>query len=760
MSLVHQLLSGCALSLLIGAPVQAQGSSSSAPSAVTLSPDQRAEQTLAAMTPDEKIAMLHGNFGSVIRRTNPTERRIGAGHVPGVPRLGVPDLFESDGALGIGNGGSMRPGDVATALPSAIALAATFDPVLAYESGRMIGSEARAKGFNTLLAGGANLTRDAWAGRNFEYFGEDVWLSGVMAGESIRGIQSNNIIATVKHFALNSQETGRYVLDARIGEAALRESDLLAFQIAIERGKPHSVMCSYNKVNGDWACENAFLLTDVLRRDWGYKGWVMSDWGAVHSTVKAANAGLDQQSGQEMDAAVFFGDALSESVGKGEVPQAVIDEKVRRILRSIYASGLVENPAPIVPQKIDYAANRIIAQKAAESGIVLLKNQGDLLPLAASAKRIVVIGGHADVGVLSGGGSSQVQAVSGSPLCLPLQGGPKNLSFIKQTYQGDAPLAAIQKRVRGGTVTYLDGKDVPAAVAAAQNADVVLLFAEQWRTEALDLESLNLPDGQDGLIAAVAAANPRTAVVLQTGGAVLMPWLDKVPAVVEAWYPGEAGGEAIARVLFGEVDATGRLPLTFPARGEQMPRPQVPGLANFREAMANEANRAPKAGATTIDITGGIKSFPVEYREGADVGYRWLEREGETPLFPFGYGLSYTRFRYSGLKVTGGDHPALSFRVTNVGKREGAAVPQAYAVVAGEGRTGIRRLVGFQRVSLAPGASTTVSMDIDPRLLAQFDVAQRNWKIGTRKIGFAIGTDVRTMILTGTASVQQGPLAP
>ncbi|MET0364116.1 MAG: beta-glucosidase [Sphingobium sp.] len=749
---VRTLMSGCALALLLATSAGARD---------VRTPDQRAEDTLSAMTFDEKVAMLHGNFGSVLRKTRPEEKRIGAGHVPGVARLGVPELFESDGALGIGNGGSMRPGDVATALPSALALGASFDPAIAYASGRMIGGEARAKGFNTLLAGGINLTRDAWAGRNFEYFGEDAWLSGVLGGESIRGIQSNGIIATVKHFALNAQETGRYVLDARIGEGALRESDLLAFQIAIERGQPHSVMCSYNKVNGDWACENAFLLTDVLRRDWGYKGWVMSDWGAVHSTVKAANAGLDQQSGQEMDAAIFFGDPLKAAVAKGDVSAATVDAKVLRILRSLYASGIADNPSPETPQPIDYAANAMVAQQAAEAGIVLLKNAGDVLPLTAQARRIVVIGGHADVGVLSGGGSSQVQAVAGSPLRLPLQGGPKNLSFIKQTYQGDAPLAAIRKRVRdGGTVAYLDGTDVAAAVAAARDADVVLVFAEQWRTEALDIESLSLPGGQDALIAAVAQANPRTAVVLQTGGAVLMPWLDKVPAVLEAWYPGERGGEAIARVLFGEVDASGRLPLTFPAQGEQMPRADIPGIANFRQAMAEEASRPPRQGATTIDITGGIKGFAVDYREGADVGYRWLERQGETPLFPFGHGLSYSRFAYSRLKLTGGERPSVSFRVTNVGKRAGSDVPQAYAAVEGDGAKRIRRLVGFQRVTLAPGASETVTLAIDPRLLARYDVAARHWAIRDAAIAFSIGTDARTMVLTGTTRVTTKPIRP
>ena len=749
--MIPRLVSSCALGALLCASMPTQAEET---------PDRRADKALGQMTLDEKIAMLHGNFGSILRKTRPEDKRIGAGHVPGVARLGIPDLYESDGGLGVGNGGSLRPGDVATALPSALALGASFDPAIAYAGGAMIGAEARAKGFNVLLAGGINLTRDAWGGRNFEYFGEDALLSGVMGGESIRGIQSNGIISTVKHFALNSQESGRYVLDARIGESALRESDLLAFQIAIERGQPGSVMCAYNKVNGDWACENAFLLTDVLRRDWRYPGFVMSDWGGVHSTVKAANAGLDQQSGQELDKAVYFGSALKSAVEAGDVPLPTIDAKVRRILRTMFASGIVDRPAPTTPQPIDYAAHAIVAQRAAEAGIVLLKNDRDTLPLTRAAKRIVVIGGHADIGVLSGGGSSQVQAVSGSPLRVPIPDGPKNLSFIKTTYQGNAPLPAIRARLPQADVTYLDGTDIAAAVAAARHADAVLVFGEQWRTEALDIETLALPGNQDALIHAVAAANPRTAVILQTGGAVLMPWLTDVAAVVEAWYPGERGGEAIARVLFGEVDASGRLPLSFPAYDRQQPRAAIPGLANVKAAMIAEANKPPTKGATTIDISGGVQGFAVDYVEGADVGYRWFERVGEKPLFPFGHGLSYTRFAYSALKVTAGAKPTLTFTIRNVGQRAGTDVPQAYAAVAGADGKPIRRLIGFQRVALAPGESKRISLAVDPRLIARFDTARRQWQVPGGDTTFSIGTDAQTMVLNANAQVARTSMRP
>jgi beta-glucosidase len=716
-----------------------------------LGPDVRAERVLAAMTLDEKIAMVSGTFGSKVRKANPADQRVGAGHVFGVPRLGIPDLYETDASLGVANSGTMRPGDVATALPSGLALGASFDPAMAYATGAMIGSEARAKGFNVLLAGGANLIRDPWNGRNFEYLSEDTLLTGVMAGESIRGIQSNHIVSTLKHFALNAQESGRYVLDARLSDAALHESDLLAFQIAIERGRPGSVMCGYNKVNGDWACENASLLNDVLKRDWKFPGWVMSDWGAVHSTAKAANAGLDQQSGREMDTAPFFAAPLKAAVEGGSVPAARLDDMVRRILRTMFAHGLVDAPAPATPQPIDYKAHAEIAQRAAEGGIVLLKNEGQLLPLARTAQRILVIGAHADIGVLSGGGSSQVQAVSGSPIRMPMPNAGPGLGFIKVTYHGSSPLAALRAQAPNAAISYIDSSDPATVAAAAKSADLVLFFAEQWRTEAVDLTSLSLSDGQDARISAVATANPRTVVVMQSGGPVLMPWLGQVGAVIEAWYPGERGGEAIARVLFGDVDATGRLPVTFPQDAAQAPRPEVPGLAQVRAAAAKRSNAKPIAGATTVGLDGGVESFPVDYTEGADVGYRWYQRQGAKPLFPFGFGLSYTRFAYRGLETPAGKPLLMRFTVSNVGARAGSDVPQVYASVKGADGKPIRRLVGFERVTLAPGESKIVEITVDPRLIGIYDTARRAWRAPRGPVTIEVGHDAATIDLTRVA---------
>ncbi|MGN6376410.1 MAG: glycoside hydrolase family 3 protein, partial [Sphingomonas sp.] len=322
----------------------------------------RARAIVAKMTQAEKLQLVHGLFPPMAKGKTRNELIPSAGHIDGVPRLGVPLVRETDASLGVANQVEQRKGDVATALPSSLSTAASFDPAIARAGGEMIGAEARAKRFNVMLAGGVDLTRDPWNGRNFEYLGEDPLLAGRMDGAHIAGVQSNHIVSTIKHFALNSQETGRMVLDARIGEAALRESDLLAFEIAIERGHPGSVMCAYNKVNGDYACENDFLLNQVLKHDWHYPGWVMSDWGAVHSTVKAANAGLDQESGQELDKHVYFGAPLAAAIAAGKVTEARLDDMVARYLTGLIETGAFDTPAPTSAQPIDYAAHAEVAQ--------------------------------------------------------------------------------------------------------------------------------------------------------------------------------------------------------------------------------------------------------------------------------------------------------------------------------------------------------------------------------------------------------------
>jgi beta-glucosidase len=598
---------------------------------------------------------------------------------------------------------------------------------MAYLGGAMIGMEAWRKGFNVLLAPSVNLARDPRNGRNFEYLGEDTLLAGTLAGQSIRGIQSQHVVATLKHFALNDQETDRTALSVRMDEAAMRETDLLAFELAIEAGRPGAIMCAYNRVGGTYACENDYLLNQTLRADWKYPGWVMTDWGALHS-LDAAERGTDQESAQQTDKTAFFDKPLRAALADGSFKKAQLDRMVRRILRSMFAEGLFDHPP--TPSPINYDADAMIAQHAAEEGIVLLKNAGYLLPLHDQVKSIAAIGGHADVGVLSGGGSSQVIPVGGPALSLPSS---EMAPFRKIVYDPSSPLKAIAAKAPGAKIAFVDGTDPAAAAAVAKDADVAIVFATQWLIEGYDAPDLSLPDHQDALIAAVTAANPHTVVVLETGDPVLMPWLDQTPAVLEAWYPGARGGEAIANVLFGAVNPSGRLPITFPKAEAQLPRPVVPGR--------DVAERAP------IDV---------DYPEGADLGYRWFEAKGETPLFPFGYGLSYTDFRYANLAVTGGKALTARFSVTNAGARAGASVAQVYAAPPG----GVKRLIGWKRVALKPGETRNVSVAADLRLLAAFDEKAHDWTLAAGIYRVEVGANVADTALKGSARLSARRLAP
>jgi beta-glucosidase len=666
-------------------------------------PDQRAAQLVSQMTLDEKIGTVFGYFATDFKGTVRPKESVNhtAGFIYGVPRLNLPHQWQTDSGIGVSTqpSGSKRE---RTSLPSGLLVAASWNPQVAYNGGAMIGKEARLSGHNVMLAGSVNLMRDPRNGRNFEYAGEDPLLAGVIAGEAIRGIQSNHVISTVKHFAFNDQETNRNTIDTIIADAPGRMSDLLAFQIAIERGNPGSVMCSYNLVNGHYACENDYLLNKVLKGDWGYKGYVMSDWGATHSTIPAAIHGLDQQSGWPFDQSPYFQGALKEAVENGHVPQARLDDMVHRIVRTMAANGLLDNSQPKEEgDKIDFKASAKVSQAAAEEGIVLLRNEKNLLPLAAGLKKVAIIGGHADVGVLSGGGSAQVYPVGGS--AVPNEGPEQFPGPI--VYHPSSPLKALAARSKA-QFSFNNGKDAAAAAKLAGSSDVAIVFATQWTAESIDAPNLSLPNAQDALIAAVAAANPNTIVVLETGGPVTMPWLDKVGAVVEAWYPGTAGGEAIARVLTGEVDASGRLPATFPAAEAQLPRPKIDG------------DPASKDGR-----------FKTDYNiEGAAVGYKWFDLKQHKPLFAFGHGLSYTSFGYSGLAAraeAGGI--SVSFNVSNTGKRAGKAVPQVYVAPASGGWEAPKRLGGWDKLALKAGESRSAKVQIDPRVLAVFSGGK--WKI-------------------------------
>ena len=682
-----------------------------------LSAEERVARLISAMTEDEKQQLVLSYYSDEAPwkkwKPRPEAMPNSAGFVPGLPRLQIPPLFETDAGIGVATtrGGPAR---ARTALPSGLAAAATWNTELAFTGGQMIGRECRASGFNVMLAGGLNLERDPRNGRNFEYAGEDPWLAGRIVGAEVRGIQSNHIISTLKHFALNDQETGRASVDARLTDASARMSDLLAFEVALDDSQPGAVMCAYNKVNGVYACENEYLLNQVLKRDWAFSGFVMSDWGGVHSTVLAANSGLDQESGFPFDSEEFFVEPLKKAISDGQVASARRDDMVSRVLRQMFLKGVFDQPtAGDQSKKLNFAADADVSQRVSEEGIVLLKNDG-LLPLQKNDKRfskIAVIGGHADVGVLSGGGSSQV--FPSEELAIPSEA-PKDFPG-PMVYYPSSPLKALSARLKDRKWTYASGKDVSEAVANARAADVVIVFATEWRAETLDAD-LGLPGGQNALIAQVAQANPRVIVVLQNGGPIAMPWLKDVKAVIEAWYPGTRGGEAIARILTGEVNPSGHLPVTFVNSVDDLPRSSM--------TPRNEGDRP----------------F-VDYNlEGAAVGYKWLLRQGKTPLFPFGFGLSYTDFKFTlrDVKATAKQFVA-KVEVKNVGRKSGQAVVQIYAEPPPEAAThweSKRRLVGWSKVNVPAGGHKTVEVSLPRRALAVF--AEHAWQIEPGNYRFVV----------------------
>ncbi len=713
--------SSIALALcLAAAPGIAQQAPAAHPwSNARLNPDTRARLVLAEMTEDEKLTLVFGYFGTDFPSKDfkaPADARAGsAGYIPGIPRLGVPAQWQTDAGVGVATQGGAAKKRERTALPSGLATTATWDPELAFQGGAMIGAEARASGFNVMLAGGVDLMREPRNGRNFEYGGEDPLLAGTMVGAQIAGIQSNHVISTVKHYAINDQETDRDTGNSILDPVAARMSDLLAFQIAIEKSNPGSVMCSYNRVGGTHACEHPWLLTQVLRKDWGWKGYVMSDWGATHSTAAAANAGLEQDSGFPFDKEPYFGAPLKAAIAKGQVSRARLDEMASRILRSMFVHGLFDHPVTEAPMDLApamLAKHSDVTRTDAEDATVLLKNDRAILPLSPAIRSIVVIGGHADKGVLAGGGSSLVYPVGGNAVPgIGPSGWPGPVM-----YYPSSPMAAIQRQAPNAKVTFVDGSDTAAAAAAAKSADVALVFATQWAGESFDV-SLTLKDGQDALVSAVAAANPRTVVVLETGGPVFTPWADKVAGILEAWYPGTAGGDAIANVLFGKVNPSGHLPATFPRSLDQLPKPSEPNAGDTR------------------------------YPEGATVGYKWFDAKGDAPQFAFGHGLSYTSFAYSGLAASAVNGTvSVSFMVRNTGKRRGKDVAQVY--VSGTGWEAPKRLGGFKKVDLAPGASTRVTLIVDPRLLAMFDGPANAWKIAPGSYKVMLGSSSRDIAQT------------
>jgi len=678
---------------------------------------QLAAQMLGQMTQTQKLHLLAGDGGPV---TNwfALPKNAG-GYLSGIPELGIPDLYWASDSMGV----TAQP---ATALPSTIANAATWDLNLAYQWGSVIGVEARTYGLNASTGGNTNLIgREPRDGRVFETSGEDPILAGKMAAQHIKATQDQNVIGCLKHYAFNDQETGRTDANVVIDDRGGRESDLLAFEIAVKDSNAQSVMCSYNLLNGVYACENPYLLTGVLKNDWGFSGFVFTDWWALPSwgpastTVTAVNAGLDQE---EPDKQFFNPDALGAAVASGQIAQSRIDDMVSRILHAMYQVGLINRPPgdqSLYPALI--AADEDIAQAVEEQGAVLLKNANGQLPLnAAQLKSIAVIGSHADIGVLSGGGSAQITPTEGIAL---EEGYPYPPGWCRVIWDPSPPLQWIQAAVPGATVSYDSGNSASTAASLAARSDVAIVFVSQWASEGMDLPSLNFTDvihtppiDQDALVTAVAAANRHTVVVMENGGAQVLPWLNGVSAVLEAWYPGIRGGQAIANILFGKVNPSGKLPITFPAAVTQLPRVAVPGTVN------------------------ATAPFTTNYSEGVLVGYKWFDALNYIPAFPFGFGLSYTTFQFSNValknNLSSASNPnfQVTFDLTNTGTVAGSEVAQVYLAVPASSEPP-RRLVGWQKVPLASGQRQSVTIEVDQNdsshPLSYWDTKSNSWKLAS-----------------------------
>jgi beta-glucosidase len=719
----------------------------------SLSPDQRADLVIQQMTLDEKMSFVHGTGWNGLRPDAevPKGSLGGAGYVQGVPRLGIPGINMADSAVGVRL--SAAGSHYATLLPSVIGAACSWDTKALFLYGDVIGRELRDMGYNMSIGGGMDLAREPRNGRNFEYAGEDPLLAGTMVGTLASGVQSNQVMGDIKHYAFNDQETGRTIVNAEIGQRAARESDLLAFQIAIAIAHPAGVMCSYNKDTitppggTDWSCENDYLLNQVLKKDFDFKGFVLSDWGGTHSGVHAFTAGLDQ----EQPGSRYFGDPLENAIKSGQVPMSRLDDAVHRVLRSMFANGVIDNPPQF--QEANPFRGRDDAEHIADESIVLLKNADRILPLSASSvQSIAIIGSHADVGVLSGGGSAQVDAPGGNAAPPTGVAHPGSAHWMETVYFPSSPLKEIRKHAPDAKVEFDPGTDPASAAKLAASSQIAIVFVNQWMSEGMDRPTSELPilteDGkkvdQNALVDAVVDANPRTIVVLETGGPVDMPWVDKVQGIVEAWYPGIGGAQSLAAILFGDVNPSGRLSVTFAKSDDQLPHPQVPGLHTAGSGGLPEAGFHHEA------------PFDADYTaEGARVGYKWFESEHKTPLFPFGFGLSYTRYEFSALTVDAAQHTA-TFTVRNAGSRAGAEVAQVYAVLpASTGENSYRRLVAWDRVTLAPGESKTVTVTMNPLTLSIFDVAKNAFTMVPGDYQILAGSSSADTPLTATMRVAQ-----
>ncbi|MEO8617539.1 MAG: glycoside hydrolase family 3 C-terminal domain-containing protein [Luteolibacter sp.] len=677
----------------------------------SLSVETRVEDLLARMTLEEKVSMLHGDSKFT---------------TAAIPRLGIPRRWLSDGPHGVREDigpdtweNSGHTDDFATAMPAGICLAATWNPELGFSEGEAIGQEARARGKDILLGPGVNILRTPLCGRNFEYLGEDPFLSGVMGTGYVRGLQSQDIASCVKHFAVNNQEAHRDKINVEVDERALREIYLPAFEAVVRSGGVWTVMAAYNQVRGQHCCQNEYLIDRILKDEWGFTGLVMSDWAGVHETKQAVLNGLDLEMGTE---GVEYDDfylakPYRDGLRSGEFSLAGLDEKVRRNLRVMIATHVLD--ASRKTGSLNTAAHQAVARRVAEEGIVLLKNENHALPLdAAKLKTIAVIGENAT----------------------RLQSHSDDSSAIKALYE-ITPLAGIVKRA-GNQVNVIyslgyqknGGAELAErAVAAARVADVVIYVGGLNREIGFDCENvdrtdLKLPYGQDELIEKIVAANPKTVVVLAGTMVEMDPWLGKVPALLQAWYPGMEGGNALAKVIFGDVNPSGKLPATFPKKLSDSP-----------------AHAFGSSGYPGVNGT-------VTYAEGLLVGYRWFDTKNIEPQFPFGFGLSYTDFTYSHLELVegGGGVVTARFAISNTGTRDGAEVAQLYlhpeksSVMRPE-----KELKGFKKVFLKAGETQTVSIPLNESAFAYFAPEKNGWIAERGGFKVLIGGSSRNLPLQG-----------
>ncbi|MBC7653566.1 MAG: glycoside hydrolase family 3 C-terminal domain-containing protein [Oligoflexus sp.] len=691
--------------------------------------ENKIKALLKQMTLEEKIGMIHANSSFTSA---------------GVPRLGIPELVMSDGPHGVrpehGRDWILDKGvdDAGTYLPTGINLAATWNPQLGYQYGAVLGREARYRGKDIILGPGVNIIRSPLNGRNFEYLSEDPFLASKMAVGYIQGVQNQGVSACVKHFAANNEEADRNTVDVRMSERALREIYLPAFKAAVKEGKVYSVMGSYNKFRGQFATHNDYLVNKILKGEWGFEGVLMSDWGSVHHLKEALYNGTDLEMGTDLrlmnnsvsqsDASgkalskslydkFFMADSALNMVKDGTVPEAIIDEKVSRILRLMFAIKMIgakDRPAGVY----NSAQHQQVALKVAEEGIVLLKNQKNILPLSKALKSIAVIGENATRENSMGGGSSQVKA---KYEITPLQG-LKNLlgATTNITYARGYKIDKSQKA---------DDTLIAEAVKAAKSADVAIVYCgwthgydySKWGDNAFDAEAvdkpnMNMPFEQDKLIKAVLAANPKTIIVLIGGGPVDMSkWINQAPAIIQGWYAGMEGGNALAKIIFGDVNPSGKLPMTFPKVLEDVPAHK---LGEFQ----------------------GTKGV-VNYNDDIFVGYRYYETFNVKPQFAFGHGLAYTSFSYDAAKIKANkENLEIKVTIKNTGKVDGAEVVQVYVKKPGTIKLANEELKAFEKVFLKAGESKTVILKIFKDDLRYYDEDKKNWFLGEGNVNVMIGS--------------------